>query len=122
MHPLSDYASATFGALCIASAPPFVGIPFPSRAAAAYYADKNRWMSQLSGGRLTLRQAGYAGALLRLAVGACCVYPPTRVPTLLLNGAVVARGTVVAFRDAGPMMPQWGMLGAVGVCLLLELL
>ncbi|XXG99306.1 hypothetical protein Hte_005643 [Hypoxylon texense] len=122
MYPLSDVVSTTFGGLCIASALPFVGIPFPTRAWAAYYADKNRWLSQLSGGRLTPKQAGYASALLRIGVGSCCVYQPTRVAALLVNGAVVSRGTVVAYRDGRPMRPQWTMLGAIGLCLLLELL
>ncbi|KAI1400941.1 hypothetical protein F4819DRAFT_353169 [Hypoxylon fuscum] len=121
MYPWSDLVSTTFGAVCIASALPFVGIPSSSRAV-AYYADKNRWMSQLSGGHLTPRQAGFAGALLRVAVGSCCIYPPTRVAALAANGMVVCYGTVAAFRDGRPMRPQWSMLGAMGLCLLLEML
>ncbi|KAI4865622.1 hypothetical protein F4820DRAFT_419699 [Hypoxylon rubiginosum] len=122
MHPFSDFVSITFGGLCIASSLPFIGIPFPSRAWATYYADKNRWLSQLSGGRLTPKQAGYASALLRVGVGSCCIYQPTRVAALLVNGAVVSRGTMVAYRDGRPMRPQWTMLGAISFCLLLELL
>ncbi|CAJ2507099.1 Uu.00g082850.m01.CDS01 [Anthostomella pinea] len=122
MYRLSDFTCITFGALCIASALPFVGIPVPTRSWAIYYADKNRWLSKLSGERLTPKQAGYASALLRLAVGSCCIYPPTRIPALLVNGAVVCRGTVVAYRDGRPMRPQWTMLGAVGLCLLTEIL
>ncbi|KAI1775307.1 hypothetical protein F4818DRAFT_416241 [Hypoxylon cercidicola] len=122
MSPLSDVVSITFGGLCIASALPFVGIPFPTRAWATYYADKNIWLSKLSGGRLTPNQAGYASALLRISVGSCCIYQPTRVAALLVNGAVVVRGTMVAHRDGRPMRPQWNMLGAIGLCLLLELL
>ncbi|KAI1386459.1 uncharacterized protein F4822DRAFT_431330 [Hypoxylon trugodes] len=120
MQPYSDITSVAFGVLCIASALPFVGVPFPSRAWSTYYADKNRWMSQLSGGRLTPKQAGYAGASLRVAVGSCCIYQPTRVAALLVNGAVVVRGTMVAYRDKRPMRPQWTMLSAIGLCLLLE--
>ncbi|KAI1765516.1 hypothetical protein GGR53DRAFT_489995 [Hypoxylon sp. FL1150] len=122
MKPFGDFASITFGSLCIASALPFVGIPFPSRTWATYYADKNRWLSQLSGGRLAPDQAGYAGALLRIAVGSCCIYQPTRVAALLINGAVVSRGTMVAYRDGRPMRPQWTMLSTIGLCLLLEML
>ncbi|KAI1404947.1 hypothetical protein F4819DRAFT_446038 [Hypoxylon fuscum] len=77
-------------------------------------------MSQLSGGRLTPKQAGFAGALLRVAVGSCCIYPPTRVAALLVNGAVVSHGTMIAYRDGRPMAPQWTMLGAIGLCLVLE--
>jgi hypothetical protein len=120
MPSLSDLPSLTFGALCIVSALPFVGIPFPTRSWATYYAEKNRWMSQLSGGRLTPGQAGVAGALLRLTVGSACIYPATRLAALLANGAIVSRGTVLALRDGRPMGPQWRMLGAVGVCLVLE--
>lgn len=122
MYTLSDAVSTTFGALCITSALPFVGIPFPTRAWATYYADKNRWMSQLSNGYLTPKQAGYAGALLRVMVGSCCIYQPTRIAALLVNGVIVCRGTVVAYRDARPMRPQWNMLGAVGLCLFLEMM
>ncbi|KAL7627943.1 hypothetical protein AAE478_002138 [Parahypoxylon ruwenzoriense] len=120
MRTLSDLTSITFGALCITSALPFIGIPFPNQAWASYYADKNRWMSRLSSGYLTPKQAGYAGALLRVAVGSCCIYQPTRFAALLVNGAVVCRGTMVAYRDGRPMTPQWTMLGAIGLCLILE--
>lgn len=116
---LSTVASTTFGALCITSALPFVGIPVPSRAWVTYYADKNIWLSKLSGELLTPTQAGYASAVLRLAVGAGCIYPPTREAALLLNGAVVCRGTMLAYRDGRPMRPQWTMLGAITLCLVL---
>ncbi|KAF7325044.1 Major facilitator superfamily transporter [Mycena kentingensis (nom. inval.)] len=116
---LSTAVSSTFGALCITSALPFIGIPFPSQSWADYYADKNKWLAELSSGRLTPAQAGYAGALLRVGVGACCIYPPTREAALLLNGAVVCRGTVLAYRDERPMRPQWTMLSAIALCLVL---
>ncbi|KAH9904911.1 hypothetical protein F4778DRAFT_780081 [Xylariomycetidae sp. FL2044] len=70
---------------------------------------------------LPLVGAGYAGALLRLAVGSSCIYPPTRIAALLLNAAVVCRGTFLAIRDNRPMRPQWNMLGAIGLCFILEL-
>ncbi|KAI0104684.1 hypothetical protein GGR51DRAFT_224977 [Nemania sp. FL0031] len=122
MSTWSNIASTTFGSLCVISALPLLGVPFPTRAWASYYADKNRWMSQLSNGRLTPEQAGYAAAGLRIAVGAGCIYPRTRVLALLVNGAVVCRGTMVAYRDGRPMSPQWTMLGAIALCLGLELL
>ncbi|KAI2626750.1 hypothetical protein GGR54DRAFT_483424 [Hypoxylon sp. NC1633] len=121
MHSLSDLSSATFGALCIASALPFVGIPFPSRDWATYYADKNHWVSRLSGGLLTPKQAGYAGALLRVVVGFSCIYQPTRTAALLVNGAILSWGTIAAYRDGRPLIPQWTMLGAIGLCLFLQM-
>ncbi|KAI1275119.1 hypothetical protein F5Y07DRAFT_187951 [Xylaria sp. FL0933] len=120
MFTWSDTVSTTFGALCIVSALPLIGIPFPTRAWASYYADKSRWMAQLSKGHLTPNQAGYAAAVLRTAVGVGCIYPPTRIAALLVNGAVVCRGTMVAYRDGRPMSPQWSMLGAIALCLALE--
>lgn len=84
-----------------------------------YYADKSVWLSKVSGGRLTPKEAGYASALLRVMVGTCCVYPPTRDAALLLNGAIVLRGTFLAHRDGRPMQPQWNMLGSVALCLVL---
>ncbi|KAK9416059.1 putative Major facilitator superfamily transporter [Seiridium unicorne] len=116
---VSAVVSTTFGVLCITSALPFVGIPFPSRAWATYYADKNKWLAELSGGRLTPDQAGYTSAALRIAVGACCIYPPTREAALLVNGAIVCRGTMLAYRDGRPMRPQWTMLSAIALCLVL---
>ncbi|KAK1456170.1 hypothetical protein CCUS01_10158 [Colletotrichum cuscutae] len=86
---LSNLASYTFGGLCILSALPFVGIPFPNRRAADYYAGKSEWMSQIFRRRLTPRQAGYFGAVLRIAVGAAVIVPEIREPALLFNGAVV---------------------------------
>ncbi|KAG8161952.1 hypothetical protein KVR01_007717 [Diaporthe batatas] len=132
-HNLSTAAATLYGGLCIASALPFAGVhvsipwvtprrpPGNSQSWLAYYAEKNAWMARLSGGRLTPRQAGYAGAALRVAVGACCIWGSrlVREAALLLNGAVVARGTVLAARDGRPMRPQWTMLGVIGLCLLL---
>ncbi|KAI0454425.1 hypothetical protein F5B21DRAFT_475337 [Xylaria acuta] len=120
MTTWSDKVSVIFGSLCVISALPLIGIPFPTRAWASYYADKNRWMSQLSKGRLTPNQAGHAVAALRIAAGFGYMYQPTRVAALLVNGVVVCRGTVVAYRDGRPMSPQWTMLGAVALCLVLE--
>ncbi|OHF02130.1 hypothetical protein CORC01_02709 [Colletotrichum orchidophilum] len=114
---ISTLSSWTFGGLCILSALPFTGVPFPSRRAAEYYAGKSEWMSQISGRRLTPTQAGYAGAAFRIAVGAAVIVPETREPALLFNGAVVAYGTVRAALDRRPMIPQWGMLAAIAVCL-----
>ncbi|KAJ7918404.1 hypothetical protein B0H13DRAFT_290776, partial [Mycena leptocephala] len=116
---LSTVLSSALGVLCIASALPFVGIPFPTQSWADYYEAKNQWNSELSGGRLTLKQAGYLGAAVRIVVGAGCIYPPTREVVLVLNGLVVIRGTMLAWRDGRPMWPQWGMLSAVVVCLVL---
>ncbi|POS72380.1 hypothetical protein DHEL01_v209225 [Diaporthe helianthi] len=126
-HNLSTAAATVYGGLCIASALPFAGVSVPwvtfrssgdSESWVAYYAEKNAWMARLSGDRLTPRQAGYAGAALRVAVGACCIWgPPVREAALLANTAVVARGTVLAARDGRPMRPQWTMLGAIAVCL-----
>ncbi|OTB01093.1 hypothetical protein M426DRAFT_323744 [Hypoxylon sp. CI-4A] len=122
MYAWSDPASITFGTLCISTALPFAGIPFPDLAWVNYYADKNRWLPQLSGGRLTPKHAGYVGATLRLVVGYCCICPPTRVAALLLNGVVISCGTIVAYLDGRPMRPQWNMLGAVEFCLALDIL
>ncbi|KAI0443158.1 hypothetical protein F4803DRAFT_333567 [Xylaria telfairii] len=120
MPAWSDIASGTFGSLCVISALPLIGIPFPTREWASYYADKSRWMSRLSKGYLAPGQAAYAAAALRIAVGFGCVYQPTRLTALLANGAVVCWGTLVAYRDSRPMSPQWTMLGAIGLCLVLE--
>ncbi|KAI0835227.1 hypothetical protein F5Y06DRAFT_277025 [Hypoxylon sp. FL0890] len=122
MHPWSDIVSTTFGTLCLLSAVPLVGIPFPSRSWANYYEDKNKWIAFRTGGRLTAKQAGYAGALLRLAVGSCCIYPPTRIAALTANSIVVSYGTVAAYQNSRPMSPQWSMLSAMGLCILLEVL
>ena len=127
-HKLSTAAATAYGGLCIASALPFAGVSVPwitSRRSddswVAYYAEKNAWMARLSGDRLTPRQAGYAGAALRVAVGLCCVCgpPAVREAALLANAAVVARGTVLAARDGRPMRPQWTVLGATVLCLVL---
>lgn len=127
-HKLSAAAPITYGGLCIASALPFAGVSVPwtifrrsdDSSWVDYYAEKNAWMARLSGDRLTPRQAGYAGAALRVAVGLCCIWgPPVREAALLANAAVVARGTVLAARDGRPMRPQWTMLGAIALCLVL---
>ncbi|KAL1882807.1 hypothetical protein Daus18300_000445 [Diaporthe australafricana] len=130
-HKLSTAAATAYGGLCIASALPFAGVRVPvpwttSRRSdddswVAYYAEKNAWMARLSGDRLTPRQAGCAGAALRITVGLCCIWGTraVRETALLANAAVVARGTVLAARDGRPMRPQWTMLGAIALCLLL---
>lgn len=128
-HKLSTAAATTYGGLCIASALPFAGVSVPwitprrssDDSWADYYAEKNAWMARLSGDRLNPRQAGYAGAALRVAVGLCCVWgqPAVREAALLANAAVVAWGTVLAARDGRPMRPQWTVLGATALCLLL---
>ncbi|KAK1854751.1 hypothetical protein CCHR01_02562 [Colletotrichum chrysophilum] len=116
---IANLSNWSFGAMCILSALPFVGIPFPNQRAADYYAGKNRWISELSGGRLDSTQAGYAGAVLRIAVGTAVLVPATREAALLINGAIVTRGTMLAVRDGKPLLPQWGMLGIVAWCLVL---
>ena len=55
MSTWSDRVSGGFGCLCILSALPLLGIPFPSRGWAFYYADKNIWMLQLTKCYLTLK-------------------------------------------------------------------
>ena len=122
IRAVSDIASVTFGSLCIISALPFVGIPFPTRGWADYYADKNQWLSQRSGGRLSPKGAGWVSAALRTAVGCATIYSPTRMGALLFNGAVVVRGTFLARQDNRPMRPQWTMLTAIGLCIVLNFL
>ncbi|KXH54116.1 hypothetical protein CSAL01_09215 [Colletotrichum salicis] len=117
LSTLSTLSSYTFGGLCVLSGLPFIGIPFPNRRVADYYAGKSEWMSQIFGRRLSPRQAGYFGAALRIAVGAAVVAPETRESALLFNGAVVTYGTIRAYADGRPMLPQWGMLAANAVCL-----
>ncbi|KAH8881685.1 hypothetical protein GQ53DRAFT_832185 [Thozetella sp. PMI_491] len=114
---IATVSNVAFGLMCIGSAAPFVGIPFPKKATADYYRRKNEWLAKLSGHRLTNMQAGYAGALLRISVGLGVIWPQTREPLLLLNGAIVSVGTVLAIRDKKPMIPQWTMLGMVAWCL-----
>ncbi|KAH6658761.1 hypothetical protein BKA67DRAFT_558981 [Truncatella angustata] len=116
---LPNVVSTAFGLLCITSAIPFIGIPVPTKSWVIYYAEKNKWLSELSGRRLSPKQAGYAGALLRVTVGICCMHPVTREAALVLNGVVVSRGTVLAHRDGRPMSPQWIMLSAIALCLVL---
>ena len=115
-----ETCSALFGTLCILSAAPFAGVPFPNRAAADYYRAKSRWMSAIFGQRLSPVQAGYMGAAVRIVVGAGTIYPPTREAVLLLNGAGVLWGTVRAVRDGRPLIPQFGMLGAVAFLVVLN--
>ncbi|KAF5517191.1 Efflux pump FUS6 [Colletotrichum aenigma] len=67
IRAIANLSNWSFGAMCILSALPFVVIPFPNQRAADYYAGMNRWISELSGGRLDSTQAGYAGAVLRIA-------------------------------------------------------
>ncbi|KAJ7069595.1 hypothetical protein C8F01DRAFT_1245793 [Mycena amicta] len=115
-QPLSTISNSLFGALCILSAIPFLGIPFPSRAAAEYYATKNHWLAENYG--VTPKQAGYFGAVVRVGVGAGVIYPPTRMVALALNGAIVVRGTALAWRNERPMLPQYGMLLTMVWCAL----
>ena len=116
---ISSVASVAFGAFCIGSALPFIGIPIPNKAAVHYYADKSAYMAGLTGHRITTAQAQYLSAVLRTAVGAGCIYPGTRQAALLVNLGIVIRGTFIANRDGRPMWPQWGMLGAMSLCLIL---
>ncbi|KAJ6457593.1 hypothetical protein C8R45DRAFT_1032646 [Mycena sanguinolenta] len=112
--------SILFSVLCILSAAPFVGIPFPSRAAAEYYRDKSAWMAAtVFGNRITPTQAGYLSSVGRVLIGAGLIYPPTREATLLVNGAIVSCGTVMAIRGGRLLLPQFGMLAAVAWCLVL---
>ncbi|KAF7298817.1 Dienelactone hydrolase endo-1,3,1,4-beta-D-glucanase [Mycena indigotica] len=111
IHPISTISNSVFGALCMLSAIPFLGIPFPSRAAAEYYATKNHWIAENYG--VTPRQAGYFGAVVRTGVGLGVIYPTTRPLALALNAAIVVRGTALAWRDGRPMLPQYGMLATM---------
>lgn len=106
-----------FGAMCISTALPFVGIPFPKKETAAYYQRKNEWNAKLSGYRISSGTAGILGATLRVGVGLGVVFPSTREVTLLIKGAIVSVGTVLAYRDGRPMKPQWTMLALVTACL-----
>ncbi|KAJ6476381.1 hypothetical protein C8R45DRAFT_1009815, partial [Mycena sanguinolenta] len=120
LETLSTASSTLFGVLCILSGAPFVGIPFPSRAAVEYYRDKSAWMAASAfGNRITTTQAGYIGGGGRVLIGAGLIYPPTREATLLVNGAIVSWGTVRAIRGGRPLLPQFGMLAAVAWCLVL---
>ena len=116
---LSHLAAVSLGAMSILTALPMLGLPFPSRTSAEYYTGKTRWIADLSGNRLTHQQARYASAGLRILAGSCCIFPPTRELTLLGYTAIVVYGTLVAYRDGRPMLPQWGTLAGLGVCLLL---
>jgi hypothetical protein len=117
MPTIATVSNYAFGAMCIASAAPFLGLKFPNQSAVDYYRRKNEWNAGLSGNRLTASQAGYAGAALRIAVGLGVIWPPTREAVLFVNGAVVSVGTVLAIRDDRPLLPQIGMLSAVMWCL-----
>lgn len=114
-HPLGQYLAYTFGAFCILSAPPFIGIPFPSRRASSYYASKNEWLSDLTGKRLNPVQAGYFGATVRVLLGLGLISQRFRRPSCAVNGAIVSVGTVYAVRDGRPLLPQVGMLAAIAV-------
>lgn len=116
---LVDVITKAFGFFCIVSAFPFIGIPVPSRSSVIYYANKNEWLSKLSGRILSPNQAGYAGALLRIVVGICLLSPATRNGALVFNGVVVSCGTLLAYRDGRPMTSQWLMLGAISLCLVI---
>ncbi|KAJ9150202.1 hypothetical protein NKR23_g3809 [Pleurostoma richardsiae] len=106
-----------YGAMFILSALPFVSAPFPSRETAEYYKRKNDWNVRLSGGHLTRTQTGFLGAALRVMVGLGVLFSATRQGALLGNGAVVSLGTVLAYRDGRPMVPQLTMLAMVAWCL-----
>ena len=110
---LGTYAAYTFGIFCILSAAPFVGIPFPTARASAYYSGKNAWLSDLSGKRLTPTQAGYGGACLRILLGVGLISRSFRRTTCGVLGAAVSVGTVIAVRDGRPLAPQIGMLAAI---------
>ena len=120
-HLIGNYLAYSFGTFCILSALPFVGVPFPSRAAADYYAGPNgkiKWISDLSGHRITSKQAGYFGAGQRIVLGLCLISPKFRRPSAALMGIVVSYGTVVAVRDGRPLLPQIGMLSAIAAVLI----
>ncbi|KAF6804348.1 hypothetical protein CSOJ01_10266 [Colletotrichum sojae] len=119
IQAIADASIFSFGAACILSAFLFVGVPFPNKRASDYYAGKSSWMSELSGGWMSPAQAGVFGAALRVAVGTAVLLPGTREAALLANGAIVTYGTFVARRDGKPMLPQWGILGAVAWCFVL---
>ena len=119
---MSSFASPLaylFGSLCILSAPPFLGYSFPNARAALYYAKKNEWVSSLSGDRMSPVQAGYFGAGLRIFMGLGVISTRYRSPTLLLTGSVIGLGTFAAVRDGKPLLPQFGMVGAIGALLVL---
>jgi hypothetical protein len=118
-HPIGPYLAYAFGAFCILSAPPFIGIPFPSRQASTYYTQKKQHLSELSGKRLTPDQAGYVSAALRILLGFGLISQRYRRLSCMVNGAIVSVGTVVAIRDGRPLMPQVGMLAAIAAVAIL---
>jgi hypothetical protein len=118
---ISNIASYAYATFCILNALPFIGIPFPRQASVEYYKGKNAWNSQLSGGRVTPEQAGVLGAMFRVINGLAVIYPQTRLPAHALVGTVIAYGTILAFRDGRPMIPQFGMLAAIWGCFALEM-
>ncbi len=118
LQAFATISNVAFGLVCIGSAAPVLGIPFPKQSTADYYKRKNEWIAQLSGHRLTITQAGVFTACLRLAVGFGVIWPPTREALLLVNGGIVGFGTLLAIRDKRPMIPQWSMLGTVACCFL----
>jgi len=99
-----------FGSLCIASALPFVGVPFPSKQTAEYYRRKSAYMAGLTGNVISVTATGYLGAALRVLVGVAVMRPETRELALAVNGAVVTSGTVLAVKHGRPLLPQFGML------------
>jgi hypothetical protein len=113
MHPLGNYAAYAFGGLCILSALPLCGIPFPNSEASAYYLSKSQWMSELTGHRLSRTQTGYLAAVMRIALGVGFISFKYRKPACAVMAAIVGPGTVFAIRDGKPLLPQFGMLGAV---------
>jgi hypothetical protein len=118
-HPIGQYLAYTFGAFCILTAPPFVGIPFPSRRASTYYASKNVWMCDLSGKRLTPTQAGYLGAGIRILLRLGIISQQFRRPSCAVNGAIASVGTVMAIRDGKRLLPQFGILAAIATVAIL---
>ncbi|KZV98638.1 hypothetical protein EXIGLDRAFT_292804 [Exidia glandulosa HHB12029] len=113
---MSSYVPFAFGVFCILTAPPFIGIPFPTRRAADYYASKNDWLSSLSGRRESPTQAGYLGAVMRVLLGLGLSSPQYRRVSCVFMLAVVGPGTVFAVRDGKPLLPQFGMLAAIAAC------
>ena len=116
MQTIANLLAYGFGALCLSTALPFVGIPFPRAETAAYYKRKNEWNAKLSGHRITPATAGVLGAALRVGVGLGVIFPETREVALFIKGAVVSVGTMLAYRDGRPMRPQWTMLGLIAAC------
>jgi hypothetical protein len=118
-HILGTYLAYAFGSFCILSAAPFIGIPFRSSRASAYYASKNNRLSDLTGKRISPGQAGYFGAASRIVLGFGLINARFRKPTCAVMGVVIGYGTYLAVRDSRPFMPQCGMLVAIGAVVVL---